>query len=73
MTGAIICRIDTFLSASVANGDDSSKGMRCLKGFRGGSGRVFGRCFRRDEGRFDLSAMKVQEMRWTVVGPVRGG
>lgn len=73
MTGAIICRINTFLSASMADGNDSSEGMRCLKGFRGGSGRVFGRCFRRDEGGFNLPAMNVKEMRWTTVGPVRGG
>lgn len=73
MTGAVIGRINTFLSASVTDRDDSSEGMRCLKGFRGGSGRVFGRCFRRDEGCFNLSPMEVKEMRWTAVGPVRGG
>lgn len=73
MTGAIICRTNTFLSAIVADGDDSSDVMGCLKGFRDGSGRGFGRCFRRDEGRFNLSPMQVKEMRWTAVGPIRGG
>lgn len=73
MTGAVICRSNTFLSASVADGNDSSEGMRYLKGIRDGSRRVFGRCFRRGEGCFNLSPMQVKKMRWTAVGPVRGG
>lgn len=71
MAGAIVCRVNTFLSASVADADDSSEWMRGLKGFHGGSRRVFGRCFRRGEGCFGLSPMQVKNIRWTAVGSVR--
>lgn len=73
MTGAIICRGNTFFSASVADRYDSSKGRGCLKGFRCGSRRIFGRRLRRGEGCFNLSPMLVKKMGWTAVGPVRGG